>query len=297
MRRAPYARGMDGLARGRSLLPSLPRWTGELANWFERRAERLAESPEAGLALAEKRLAKSLGHQGPAAWRTINAMEAVAKFREGMGRHPDALALREQVVALRREQHGGEHQLTLAAEARLAVTLIELRRPSEAKPLLVHVLAGLSAVQGSDEPTVLAVTERLADVELALGESEDARRLLEEEMAHYEERGEYVRASEVAVKLATVLIRAGHAAEAPELLRKAVDVRSRALGPDDPETLTSLRNLASSLVWTRELAEASIVARNLYATSRRIKGPEDPGTLDAERLVASIDRRLGEGPE
>ncbi len=69
-------------------------------------------------------------------------------------------------------------------------------------------------------------------------------------------------------------------------------VRSRLLGPDDSETLTSLRNLATALVWEREYAEASIVARNLLARSYRTLGPEHAHTLDAERLVDDIGRRM-----
>ena len=71
----------------------------------------------------------------------------------------------------RRREHGPEHQLTLAAEARLAVTYIELAQADKARPLLVHVRQGLSVAKGADDPTVLAVTERLADAELAMGET------------------------------------------------------------------------------------------------------------------------------
>ena len=107
-------------------------------------------------------------------------MEAVAKYREAEDRYREALPLRKQVVTGRRKQLGPEHQLTLAAEARLAVTYIELKRPDRAKPLLVHVHHGLAAAPGVDEATVLAVTERLADVELSLQHYEDADVLLRE---------------------------------------------------------------------------------------------------------------------
>ena len=35
-------------------------------------------------------------------------------------------------------------------------------------------------------------------------------------------------------------------------------MRSRTLGPEDPETRAALRNLASSLVWTKELADRMV---------------------------------------
>jgi hypothetical protein len=74
-----------------------------------------------------------------------------------------------------------------------------------------------------------------------------------------------------------------------------VDVRSRVLGPDDPDTLTARRNLVSSLVWTKDFAEASIVARNLADSLERTRGPDHTDTEDARRLVENIDRELREG--
>jgi tetratricopeptide (TPR) repeat protein len=290
-RRQPSYAWQMGEERGwRRLSP--PQWAGELVNWKDRRAERRAGSPEEGLELAERRLAKSLKKEGPNSGMSINAMEAVAKFREAVGRYEDALPLRQQVLDLRRKLLGREHQLTLAAEARLAVTFIELERPSSAKPLLVHVLSGLSSSQQSDAQTVLAVTKRLADVEFSLGQSEDARQLLEQEMAHYEEQGDELLACGVATKLAEGLIRTGQYKEAPGLLRRVVETRSRLLGPEDPLALTSLRHLALALVWTNDLPEASIVARNLLATSRQVNGYDHPDTVAAERLVKGIDEQL-----
>jgi tetratricopeptide (TPR) repeat protein len=265
-----------------------------LLNWRERRRERRADSPARQLELAEDRLATCLERRGPESFRTVNAMEAVAKYREALGRYDESLPLRRQVVEGRRKELGPEHALSLAAEARLAVTLIELDRPDKAKALLVHVRSGLTAAQGPDDPTVLAVTERLADAELAMGEAADARILLDEVMARYDERGDEVLGSGVAIKLAKSLIGEGQYPEASDLLRRAVEVRARLLGPDDPETLASLRNLASALVWSKEYAEASIVARNFLAATVRTQGSADAKTLDAERLVQDIDNRLGE---
>ncbi len=282
--------GSTGRRRFRS-----PQWAEDIVYWWERRAERRAQDPQERLELAERRLAKSVDRHGPDSWKSINAMEAVAKYREGFDRYEDALPLREQVHERRRKQLGSNHQLTLAAEARLAVTLIELQRPERAQPLLAHVHQRLSAGGGADDLTALAVTERLADTESALGNAETARGLLEEVLAAYQDGGYELLAAGVATKLAKNLIHAGRYPEATELLRQVVEVRSRALGPEDPETRAALRNLASSLVWTKELAEASIVAGNLLATTVRTQGAEHADTLEAERLVDNINRRLNAG--
>jgi tetratricopeptide (TPR) repeat protein len=279
---------------GRRWLRS-PRWAGDIVYWVERRAERRARDPQERLDLAQKRLAKSVERHGPDSWKSINAMEAVAKYREELGRYEDSLPLREQVHERRRKQLGSNDQLTLAAEARLAVTLIELKRPERAQPLLAHVHRRLAVGRSADDLTALAVTERLADAESALGNSEAAGGLLEEVLAAYQQGGHELLAAGIATKLAKNLIHAGRYADATELLRQVVEVRSRLLGPEEPETRAALRNLASSLVWTREFAEASIVAGNLLATTTRIQGAEHADTLDAERLVDNINRRLDAG--
>jgi tetratricopeptide (TPR) repeat protein len=219
-------------------------------------------------------------------------MEAVAKYREAEDRHREALPLRKQVVSGRRGQLGPEHPLTLAAEARLAVTYIGLKRPVRAKPLLLHVHRGLAVTQGADDATALAVAERLADVDLSLGQFEEADPLLREVMAHHGERGDEVAGSAIGIKLGSSLIRQGRYVEASDLLRTVVEVRGRILGTDHPDTLASLRNLVSALVWSGDYAEASIVARNLLAATIRTQGPDHADTLDAERLVEDIDRRL-----
>ena len=283
---------MAGSVRRRRFAPN--QWLGEFANWRERRAERSAGTPEEALALAERRLEKSLGSQGPDSWRSINAMEAVAKFRERLGAFAEALPLRRQVLYLRKKHLGSDDQLTLAAEARLAVTLLELRRPGEAKPLFEHVLAGLAVNKGQEDLTLLAVRERLADTELAMGEAKEARALLRQTMDRYQERGDELLAAGAAVNLARALIRDGEYAEAPELLRTVVEVRSRLLGPDDPETLSALRNLANSLVWTKEFPEASIVANNLHTRTLTLHGPDHGDTEAAERLATEIEARLAE---
>ena len=265
---------------------------GEVAGSRGRRAEHRAGTPEEALELAERRLATSLQKQGPDSWGTINAMETVAKYREQVGRPADALALRKDVMARRRAALGSDHRLTLAAEARLAVTYLELKQPNQAQPHLAHALQGLTTAQGADDPTVLAVTERLADAELALGEFPAACRTLEGVVARYERAGQDLSAASAATTLAKALIKDGRHAEACDRLRNVVDIRSRLLGTDDPETLATLRNLASSLVWNGDYAEASIVARNVHAAMVRTHGPEHADTLHAERLVADIDRRL-----
>ena len=55
----------------------------------------------------------------------------------------------------------------------------------------------------------------------------------------------------------------GDRAGAERLYRRALDIDQRALGPNDPETLTDVRNLAEFLRETGRAAEADQLERRL----------------------------------
>lgn len=63
--------------------------------------------------------------------------------------------------------------------------------------------------------------------------------------------------------LATTLTQLEFVSEACGLRRRVVDVQKLTLGADDPRTLSSLENLATTLLVDSELDEAAVVGRSL----------------------------------
>ena len=80
-------------------------------------------------------------------------------------------------------------------------------------------------------------------------------------------------------------------------LDKALRIRRRVLGENDPETLTVMRGLSILLQGQGNFAKAEVVGRQALEGLERVLGPEDPETLVAMMLLARILKDLGEYPE
>jgi tetratricopeptide (TPR) repeat protein len=116
--------------------------------------------------------------------------------------------------------------------------------------------------------------------------------------------------------LALTVSQQGRRAEAEELRREVLEIRRRVLGPEHPNTLTSMNNLTFSISNQGRYAEAEKLRREVLEISRRVLGPEHPKTItymnslafsiskqgryaEAEKLrreVLEIDKRVL-GPE
>jgi serine/threonine protein kinase len=75
---------------------------------------------------------------------------------------------------------------------------------------------------------------------------------------------------------------------AHELTQQALDIRRKVLGPDAPDTLRSMTQLAISLVRQGHLPEAEKLEREALAKERRVLGAGDPLTLRTTDNLAVI---------
>jgi len=72
------------------------------------------------------------------------------------------------------------------------------------------------------------------------------------------------------------------------LLTRAVDIRRRALGPRNPDTLTSMNSLGQNLMDNGRYAEAEKLLRETLGMQRRVLGSEHPGTLTSMHNLALV---------
>jgi serine/threonine protein kinase/tetratricopeptide (TPR) repeat protein len=80
-------------------------------------------------------------------------------------------------------------------------------------------------------------------------------------------------------------------------LRRALELRLKALGDEHPETLR-LTSMLAVLRWRQgRLDEAEILGRQAFEVGRRVLGPDDPDTLTYEMNLASLYRSQGRYPE
>ena len=86
----------------------------------------------------------------------------------------------------------------------------------------------------------------------------------------------------------------GDAAGALPLYRRALDSRERVLGPEHPDTLGSVNNLAGCMETLGDAAGALPVYRRALDSYERVLGPEHPDTLSSVNNLALCMQALGD---
>ena len=80
----------------------------------------------------------------------------------------------------------------------------------------------------------------------------------------------------------------GRYGEAEPLYRRALEARERVLGPEHPDTLTSVNNLAALYQAQGRYGEAEPLYRRALEASERVLGPEHPDTLTSVNNLALL---------
>ncbi len=79
--------------------------------------------------------------------------------------------------------------------------------------------------------------------------------------------------------------------QAQPLLEKALDTRKHVLGPENPDTLLSMADLATTLRREGQLTDAEKMLRQTLESQRLVIGPENPSTLST---MVDLATTLGE---
>jgi tetratricopeptide (TPR) repeat protein len=157
-------------------------------------------------------------------------MYTLADSYQYLGRHTEALKLREETLELRKAKLGPDHPDTLLSMISLAISYERLGRHAEAIKLGEETLALQKVKLGPDHPETLWSMNNLANSYDVLGRHAEAIKLREESLA----------------------------------LQKAK------LGPDHPNTLLSINNFAWALVTSadrsgHDAAKAVALAEDVIA--------------------------------
>jgi len=76
--------------------------------------------------------------------------------------------------------------------------------------------------------------------------------------------------------------------EAEKLQREAYEIQKRKLGPDHPDTLLAMANLAATLKDERKFADSRAMYEELYPIERKVLGDDHYLTLSARVALAEI---------
>ena len=103
--------------------------------------------------------------------------------------------------------------------------------------------------------------------------------------------------ADIQYMLAYVLDDDGHYEEAAEILGKVISTRTRVLGPELPDTLSSRNNLANALDAQGKHAGAVKEHRKVLAIRERVLGTEDSDTLTSRNNLANALHAQGKYAE
>ncbi len=81
------------------------------------------------------------------------------------------------------------------------------------------------------------------------------------------------------------------------LFQHALDVQRRVLGPEHPQTIITMTNLAEAFEMAGDYAQAEKVLKPALEIERRTLGPAHPSTALSEYDLGCIEARLGHREE
>ncbi|HMF16099.1 MAG TPA: tetratricopeptide repeat protein, partial [Gemmataceae bacterium] len=97
--------------------------------------------------------------------------------------------------------------------------------------------------------------------------------------------------------LGNALLDLGEPRKAMELLKRARATRQARLGPEHPDTLTTLNSLAGAYLKTGEVSQAIALFQQLHDTNVKKRGANHPDTLAALGNLAATYLTAGRAPE
>jgi tetratricopeptide (TPR) repeat protein len=210
----------------------------------------------------------------------ISVNNLAALLMEGKGDYAGAEPLFRRALTARERILGANHPDTLESVNNLAGLLSSKGDYAGAEPLYRRVFTVRERVLGADHPDTLDTLESLsnlaemlkakgntADTQSSQPDSSDAKwdELMQEAVKLYE-RGDHVGSE--------------------SLVRQALAVSERVLGPEHPDTLTSVNNLAVLLASKGDYTAAEPLHRRVLTARERVLGPEHPDTLQSMNNLA-----------
>ncbi|MBB4845995.1 CHAT domain-containing protein/tetratricopeptide (TPR) repeat protein [Paucibacter oligotrophus] len=255
--------------------------------------------PDAALQRLEPALSEARRQWGERDPRSLELLSLMGTTLSELGRYADSLALRQQLLPLRRELHGEEDQRTLTDMSNLSVALLYNARFREAKQLGQQALALQERVLGPQHELTLMTLQNLAACLSRLAEWDAAGRLFERAMqAQQQSLG--LRHADTLTMMAnygTALAETGRLDEALSLAQQTLALRRETLGEGHSDTAMSVHNYGAILMRLGRFEEA----RQAYAAAvlavTAALGPEHALTLRLRSGLAYSLLALGQAEQ
>jgi serine/threonine protein kinase/tetratricopeptide (TPR) repeat protein len=205
-----------------------------------------------------------------------------------LGDSASAIQELERAVALRHDQLGSEHPVTLQSRNDLAAAYLEAGRIAEAIALFEANLKLREAKLGPDHPDTLEARNNLAEAYHSGGRTAEALVLTQETLKRMTAKLGPDDPATLTLRnnLAGAYRVAGRTSEAIALHAETLKLREAKLGPAHPETLRSRNNLAEAYRAARRISEAIALHEDTLKLSTSRLGPDHPFTLSSRGNLA-----------
>jgi tetratricopeptide (TPR) repeat protein len=316
--------GGAGRLRGEDPAPSKPPWQRLLQGADAKKAEKLdkqlEELQEAGkfeeaLPAAEELAALRSRVQGPDHWEVVDARYVVEALRRalraekavratyaqsftwrsqvetlvGKGRYPEARALMDSALTIRRKVLGEDHPATAQGWNDLGVCLDSEGQYSKGEEALRKGLATFRKVLGEDHPETARCRKNLAFNLGSQGQYREAEEGLRTALASLRRvLGEDHPDTAMGYAfLASNLSDQGRYQEAEEGYAKALAIHRKILGDDNTVTAKIYNDLATNLDAEGKYREAEEGHRKALAIRRKVLGEGHPATATSYNNLAA----------
>jgi formylglycine-generating enzyme required for sulfatase activity/MinD-like ATPase involved in chromosome partitioning or flagellar assembly len=210
---------------------------------------------------------------------------------------PRIARLQEEILALASQQHGPLHRETISIMERLIETYLLSGDTSQGCELLMQLVTSLPElrmpVRVNVIETILRAAARLRPQE---GLAETAERLKRFAIDSLETEGENPDLNSISLleMVGRTLRESSALTEARALQENIVVLQRRLHGEENPDTLTSMSNLAETLRALGALTDARALEERVLEVRRHVLGEEHPDTLSSIGNLAMTLKAQGE---
>jgi CHAT domain-containing protein/tetratricopeptide (TPR) repeat protein len=204
------------------------------------------------------------------------------------GRFSDAEEQFRQALAIYEQRSGPESINTASALNNLALVLERLADYRGAELLLRRSYRILEKARGPDDPDAATTLLNLGRVLDSQGKFGASATIAASGAAAPRTAGPAADNPQQLSARATELIKQGQLAEAESLQQRVVEIHRQTLGPEDPQTATSLSNLGNVYYLQGRFAEAEKIHRQVLAIREKVLGPDHPDTATSLNNLANV---------
>ncbi|MBI2267264.1 MAG: CHAT domain-containing protein [Armatimonadetes bacterium] len=229
-------------------------------------------------------------------------LEEIPKLRQELVAHveaarfEEAIPVAEKMLEIRKKNLGYTHPDTATSFLNLADCYKEAGDFAKADPLYRQSVLLHKRVYGSKHKRTATALAHQASFFLALGDHGEAQELYNQALQICEEESDreatYLKAA-IVNNLSLIHLRAGSYDEAEPVLRRALDLLTRALGPENPETLSVMNNLGLLYSLKGDYEKGESYLRRVLELDEKRLGPQHRATCLALNNLSTLYLKTG----